>query len=206
MVPVSLSASSFPMYPLKVHHKSADKIILGKVKSYGSVAGVMGGNVAVCGWSLEIEIEHAFRGSNETITIFTDEFDNFIGVEERYFMLLFKNDTYELSNDDRLSKCDYKYSGMMESPDTKIGSVDLTEFQYTTRHADQNYINNLFPVDPYLTKKLGGDWLMNGGGLDNLSTHIVENDENPDHPESYLGVYFLDFLKDNWEMIKLRKN
>ena len=200
LMPVRLLAYSAPFQPMKVELSAAEKIILGRITAYSPVVGFPDGILTVCGWAIDVEVDHAFRGNDEKITIYTDEFDSFIGLDKRYFILVFKNYSYDKTGDSRYSKCKDEYWGMMGAPKDK-GDLDISSFKYTTSGPVKDYTAGLYPIDPYLTKKVGGDWLIAHTALDSLSTHFVDTEENPDHPGPYLGVYLLDFLKENWDII-----
>lgn len=181
--------------------KRADNITLGRVTDFREVSGTILGQPEVCGYSVEIEVLRALRGRAENFTTFVAA-GNSPMLGERYLLASTRNPIFANQGAEAYSYCQMIVPDGEGTSLPENGAVDLSNFIYTTRGP----VGGFYGVDPYLARKLGGDWLFDVPGSDDrLSDAYVEEDENPLHPEAYTGTDFLLFLQQYFAIINAPK-
>lgn len=189
--------------PFEDQVAEADKISIGRVIEKWPVAAFVEGQLMVCGWELVVEVDVDIRGGSETFNVYTNDFSTLNLNDQKYFMMLTDNERYQKSGKEGKIYCEASYN--LENPSR--GTVDISSIKYlhekSSFSSPEGYI---LPLDLYLEKKLGGDWLITAFGIPGGDyTHFVDNDENPDHPDAYIGVNLFEFLKENWALFKAPK-
>ncbi len=172
--------------------QTADIITLGRVTDFQEITGNIGGQREVCGWAADIEVLHKFRGrDHETYKIFIGEKSGIPLLGERYFLTGIYNPVYNQRGDDAYAYCrDYS------------GTIDLSNYRYTSRE----FGGSVSLVDPYLSRKIGGDWLiLDRAEVDRNADSYVEEGENPLHAKAYSGTDFVSFLQEYWTVIGSEK-
>lgn len=181
--------------------KKVDNITLGRVTDFREVNGTIQGQPEVCGYSVEIEVLRALRGREENYTTFVAA-GNPPMLGERYLLASSRNPIFAKQGDEAYTYCQMVVPDGEGTSLPENGAVDLSNFIFTTRGPTGGF----YGVDPYLARKLGGDWLMDvPGSHDRSSDAYVEEDENPLHPNAYTGTDFLGFLQQYFAIISAPK-
>lgn len=189
--------------PLSVEDKlkRADNITLGRVTNYREVNGAIQGEPQVCGYAVEIEVLRALRGRAENFTVFVGA-GNTPMLGERYLLASSRNPIFAKQGDAAYSYCQMIVPDGEGTSLPENGAADLSNFIFTTRGPTGAF----YGVDPYLARKLGGDWLIDvPGSNDRLSDAYVPSGENPLHPDAYTGTDFLEFLQRYFAVISAPK-
>lgn len=177
--------------------KKAQNITLGRVVDYREVQGFIMGEPHVCGYAVEVEVLRALRGREENYTAFVAAGSQPL-LGERYLITSYRNPIFAKQGDAAYSYCQMIVPDGEETSLPENGAVELANFIYTTRGGAGGF----YGVDPYLARKLGGDWLIDiEGSQDRTSESYVEDDENPMHPTAYTGLDFLSVLQRYWTII-----
>ena len=183
---------------LEENFKAAELITLGRVTDYRELTGQVMGVDAVCGYVVDIEVLHAFRGRRSNYQLFIEGERDKPLIGERYFLTAGLNPIYNRRGTDRYTYCQLNTPNENGELAAENGAVDLSNFRYSTR----GIAGSMHLVDPYLERKLGGDWLI----IDDIpgardAAAYVEQNENPLHPQAYVGTDFVGFLQDYWILI-----
>ena len=181
--------------------KRADNITLGRVTDFREVRGTIMSTPEVCGYAVEIEVLRSLRGRAENFTAFVAA-GNTPMLGERYLVSSNRNPIFAKQGDDAYSYCQMIVPDGEGTSLPENGAVDLSNYIYTTRGGAGGF----YGVDPYLARKLGGDWLIDVPGSDDRSSDAyVEDGENPIRPDAYTGVDFLEFLQQYFAIISAPK-
>lgn len=181
--------------------KRADNITLGRIMDFREVRGSILGKPEVCGYAVEIEVLRALRGRVENFTTFVAA-GNPPMLGERYLLASVRNPIFAKQGDEAYAYCQMIVPDGEGTSLPENGAADLSNLIYTTRGP----VGGFFGIDPYLARKLGGDWLIDVPGSDNrLSDAYVPEGENPLHFGAYTGVDFLQFLQRYFAIISAPK-
>lgn len=139
-----------------------------------------------CGWLLDLEVDVEIRGNKKNIKIFTYDYENLMENTDRLFVLLGERDK------------------ATKRPDGSC--IETHESAHEIDYFVGKHPLSIMPIDKYLLEKTGGDWLMHSWlPHESAYTQFVDYNENPYHPDAYMGLYLLDILKNNWELLRTPK-